>query len=102
MLSEKDPEVQRLIERATSTFPEGALEVRDHWDGDLAAIGFARKGEDSKLLYVRVRPESGSYTVIREYGASIDGQRNVSSGEHLTLDKVLAELASHLDLTPRP
>ncbi|MFT3841813.1 MAG: hypothetical protein QM723_32785 [Myxococcaceae bacterium] len=101
MSLEKDPAVHALIERAQAAFPDGMLEICDHWDGDLSSIGFVRAGDDSRLLWVLARPDSDGYAVVREYGASIDDQRNVEVGERCSLEQVLTELAAHLDLTVR-
>lgn len=99
---QKDPEVHAIVESAKAAFPDGALEIRDHSEADLRSIGFMRAGDESRLLWVCARPGSEGYAVIREYGATIDDQRNVEVGEHLSVDQVLIELRSHLDLARRP
>ena len=51
-LGEKDPTIQRVIERLAGRFGRGAFAIVDHWDGDLCAIGIARPDDHGTLAYI--------------------------------------------------
>ena len=44
-----------------------AIEVVDHWDADLLAVGVSRRGEGTRLVYVSVVPDQyGRFDVALE------------------------------------
>lgn len=48
----KDKFILELIEWVFSIFGRDAIEVIDHWGADLSAIGFRKRGDDLRLVYV--------------------------------------------------
>jgi hypothetical protein len=77
-----------LIRAVEAAFAAGAVEPRDHWEADRMAIGFVRSGDESRLVYVRVR--SSDFEVIHERG-----DQNVERSP-MDLEGVLHEVSEHL------
>jgi len=65
----KDRSIAELVSRLCARFPE-EIEVVDHWDADLCAIGFRLKGRPAPLVYVSTwKKETGRFSVVVEESA---------------------------------
>ena len=54
---QKDPELIRAVDALRRRFGD-AMVVVDHWEGDLTAVGIARKGAELRLAYISVKAGS--------------------------------------------
>ncbi len=62
----KDRSIAALVARLFVRFPE-KIEVVDHWDSDLCAIGVRLKGRPAPLVYVSTwKKETGRFSVVLE------------------------------------
>ena len=54
---QKDPELIRAVDTLRCRFGD-TMVVVDHREGDLTAVGIARKGAEQRLAYISVKPGS--------------------------------------------
>jgi len=80
-----------------------AIELVDHWDGDLLAIGISRRGEATRLVYVSVLPDrEGRFDVALELPPKEGSDLPYEDGgwhHGLDLSEVFDVVASHLRMS---
>lgn len=92
----KDASIAVLIGELHKAFDPKELLVADHWEADLFSVGFMRRGDSLRLLYVSTRDEpAGAYTVVQEQ--QVDGvMSNSAAIEHLSADDVARHVVTFL------
>jgi hypothetical protein len=79
-----------------------AIEVVDHWEGDLLAVGISRRGEATPLVYVSVVPDQdGRFDLALELPPKPSSGMPYEDGGWrcgLILSEVAEVVASHLGL----
>lgn len=99
----KDASVWAMIAGVMQHVDSHALDVIDHWDADLAAIGFARAGVPNRLVYVSTwKQPAGHFAFDLEVDDSSTGEaRGMGTGElGVTLDVLVEVVRRHLDVRP--
>jgi len=99
----KSKSVYQLLEQLRRRLGRDAFDVVDHWDADLCAVGVSRPGTASPLVYISTwRQPPGRYFVSLEHApeAAPDGPyKQGGEVKGLDLDKLVATIARHLNLT---
>ncbi len=79
-----------------------AIEVVDHWDADLLAVGISRRGEPEPLVYVSaVRDQEGRFDLALELPPQLGSEtpyKDSSWRRDLGLPEVIDVVALHLGL----
>ena len=80
-----------------------AIEVVDHWDADLRAVGISRRGEETRLVYMSVVPDQeGHFDLALEVPPQPSSGVPFEDGgwrRGLVLSEVADVVALHLGLT---
>jgi len=90
----------KSIEKLLNLFSmeENGWEIRDHWDGDMAAIGIVKKGHGDRLAYIRVPNEKADrYDYELETNSSYDTDYTVAGrGTNVDFKTLFSIIKSHL------
>jgi hypothetical protein len=101
---EKDSSIIDALTALTERFGE-ALEVADHWEGDLMAVGVAVPKRPDRLVYFcTYQREPGRYYVDLESAAPVGSQLPYEQGEtfeDVDFDSLATIISRHLDISPR-
>jgi len=96
-MTSKDSSIERLLKALP--LKERAWVIVDHWDGDLLAVGIARKDEPRRLVYVSTRNAGkGKYYYECEVPSGPD-QTDYSvtdEGDEVDFDTLLRAMTKHL------
>ena len=97
-----------MLEALQARFGIGCFEVVDHWPGDPAAVGVARRDDAAVLAYVSVETqfhgESVKYYVALELQPAGPDEIFQAAGDfhRLTLGEIPDIVGKHLGLAPGP
>lgn len=84
---EKDRELVTAVEFLRRRFGE-AMAVVDHWEGDLTAVGVARKDDKQRLAYLSVSPTVDGprfYVALEDPPTPGSDMPYASAGDHADL-----------------
>ena len=99
---QKDERLLAALASLRSRFGD-AIEVVDHWDADLRAVGISRRGEATRLVYVSVVPDrEGRFDLALELPPQQSSGLPFEDGgwrRGLVLSEVADVVALHLGLS---
>jgi hypothetical protein len=99
---EKDARLLAAVADLLDRFGD-AVELVDHWDADLLAIGISRRGERTRLVYVSMLPDQEArFGVALEISPRVGADLPYEDGgwhRGLTLSEVTGVATAHLGLS---
>jgi hypothetical protein len=100
-LGDKATSLKRIIGRLRQTLGTEAFDIVDHWDGDLCAVGIARRDDHGLLVYISTyNKKDDQYFVSLELPSSETKMPYDSAGtfENVDFDRLESIVRQHLKI----
>lgn len=99
--SPKDRSILDLLARLGNDLPTGSVDITDHWESDLCAIGISAASSRSTLAYVSAdRQDPGYYYLELELPPEKPGSKYEVAGrwERIEYKDMLAQIRVHFGI----